>query len=249
MIAKIRYYVSRLMPTQIKWRLVRGLPEIVNWTAKVFQGMSPLWDLDPIFKQLYKKVRTRALIDKKRAYVLYSLSRNCAELEGDFAEVGTYRGASARILYEAAGRKKVIFCFDTFEGLPFSDMAYDPYWSKGDMNESDYEDVRKFLHEKDFCLMRGIFPASAAKLKHNQHFSLVHIDADIYQTTKDACEYFYEKMFPGGIMIFDDYGFLSCPGVRVAVDSFFRDKAEVPIYIPTGQCFVVKQENPFIYKK
>jgi O-methyltransferase len=39
-------------------------------------------------------------------------------------------------------------------------------------------------------------------------------------------------------MVFDDYGEPTCPGARKAVDEFFADKPETPIYIPTGQCLV-----------
>lgn len=41
-------------------------------------------------------------------------------------------------------------------------------------------------------------------------------------------------------MVFDDYGFLSCPGAKLAVDQFFSDKPEYPCHLPTGQCFVIK---------
>jgi len=42
-------------------------------------------------------------------------------------------------------------------------------------------------------------------------------------------------------MMFYDYGFLSCPGVKKAVDDFFTDKKETPLYVATGQCLVIKQ--------
>lgn len=44
----------------------------------------------------------------------------------------------------------------------------------------------------------------------------------------------------GGVMVFDDYGFPSCPGAKKAVDEFFKSKIETPIYLPTGQCLVFK---------
>ncbi len=40
-------------------------------------------------------------------------------------------------------------------------------------------------------------------------------------------------------MVFDDYGFESCPGAKQAVDEFFADKNERPWYLPTGQCVVI----------
>jgi O-methyltransferase len=40
-------------------------------------------------------------------------------------------------------------------------------------------------------------------------------------------------------MLFDDYGFDSCPGARKAVDEFFANKPEKPFYLPSEQRFVV----------
>jgi len=41
-------------------------------------------------------------------------------------------------------------------------------------------------------------------------------------------------------MIFDDYGFPTCPGAQQAVDEFFEDKPEVPLVLTTGQALVFK---------
>jgi 2-polyprenyl-3-methyl-5-hydroxy-6-metoxy-1,4-benzoquinol methylase len=41
-------------------------------------------------------------------------------------------------------------------------------------------------------------------------------------------------------MLFDDYGFATCPGARLAVNEFFVDKPERIIELPTGQAFVIK---------
>jgi len=50
-------------------------------------------------------------------------------------------------------------------------------------------------------------------------------------------------MQPGGVLLFDDYGYASCPGARAAVDEFFADKPEVPVAIATGQCSVQKRSE------
>jgi len=80
-------------------------------------------------------------------------------------------------------------------------------------------------------------------------FSFVHIDLDIYSAIKSACEFFYCRMQPGGVLLFDDYGHSSCPGARAAVDEFFADKPEVKISIVTGQCSVQKLPNRFVTKR
>ncbi len=70
-------------------------------------------------------------------------------------------------------------------------------------------------------------------------FCFLHIDVDIYQPTRDALRFFYERMNPGGLILFDDYGYTTAPGERLAVDEFFADKPEEPILLPTGQAFVL----------
>ena len=44
-----------------------------------------------------------------------------------------------------------------------------------------------------------------------------------------------------GIILVNDYGFFSSPGVRAAVDEFFAVRPEHPIYLPSGQCLIIKR--------
>lgn len=39
-------------------------------------------------------------------------------------------------------------------------------------------------------------------------------------------------------MIFGNYGFVSCPGVKPTVDAFLANRPETPIYLPTGHLVV-----------
>ena len=68
----------------------------------------------------------------------------------------------------------------------------------------------------------------------------VHVDLDIAEPIRDSIAYLYPRLVPGSFLIFDDYGFPSCPGERRAVDEAFADLPEVPLCLPTGQCMVVK---------
>jgi hypothetical protein len=61
----------------------------------------------------------------------------------------------------------------------------------------------------------------------------------LYQPTLDSVVFFYPRMNRGGLMLFDDYGFATCPGARRAIDEFFTDKPEPIIDLPTGQAFVL----------
>ena len=49
---------------------------------------------------------------------------------------------------------------------------------------------------------------------------LVHLDADLYESTKDCLAYFAPRIPPGGVIVLDDYDAPNCPGVRLAAEEF-----------------------------
>ena len=63
------------------------------------------------------KRRLDMSITPLEAIQLFSLVRATAKLGGCMAEVGVYRGGSARLIHEADASRS-LHLFDTFEGLP-----------------------------------------------------------------------------------------------------------------------------------
>lgn len=188
-----------------------------------------------IFKKLEKiKREIPTLVSYSEAYMLYVLLRNVDKVRGDIAEVGIYKGGTARILSEIKGSKK-LYLFDTFEGLPGNDA--DQLFVRGDY-KATLEEVKENLKGiQNVYFYKGLFPQSATSLRSNV-FSFVHLDTDLYKSTIDALGYFYPKMSKGGIIITHDY--LNAGGVRRAFDEFFNDKEEPLIEMPTTQCLIVK---------
>jgi nitroreductase len=66
----------------------------------------------------------RSLLSAFEAYLVYAAARAQAKRPGAFAEVGVYKGASAKLICEAKG-DKTLHLFDTFEGLPTA-SEHDP---------------------------------------------------------------------------------------------------------------------------
>jgi O-methyltransferase len=200
----------------------------------------PFWDQDATFDMLYRQLAGHTLVDKTRCYMLYQCAKQAAGLSGDIAEVGVYRGGTARLLCKAIETTgKATHLFDTFAGMPVVRPDKDIH-REGDFNDTSIERARSYLSDcRNVHFYQGIFPQTAAPVAQKS-FACVHIDVDIYQSIVDCCTFFYPRMTRGGIMIFDDYGFISCPGVKQAVDAFFKNQPEVPIYLPTGQCMIVR---------
>ena len=241
MIEKIRFAVKSLIPSSFKYFLMRKLADAVNWFAKFLQGIDYVWEQDREFISVYSNASKEMLIDKKKSYTLFNLVKNIGHLDGSLAELGVFRGASSLIAIEANNRSKPIYLFDTFEGLPKTHDENDPYWKENDMSETSLEAVQNFMNYSSAKYFKGYFPESAKEISTEEKFCFVHIDVDIYQSMLDGCAFFYDKVVPGGIILFDDYGDLSCPGARKAVDQFFNDMPEKPIATGAGQAFVIKR--------
>lgn len=198
------------------------------------------WDDDPAFLTLWCQTEPRTLVDKRRCFLLYQYAQQVRSLQGDAAEVGVYRGGTARLLAKAleqAGCR--MHLFDTFAGMPTTDPAADLHQA-GDFSATSLATVQQYLADcRNVAYYPGLFPATAAPIEHIQ-FRLVHVDVDIYQSTWDCCAFFYPRLVAGGVLMFDDYGLATCPGVKAAVDAFFATRPEYPVYLPTGQAVVVR---------
>jgi O-methyltransferase len=182
-------------------------------------------------------------VSPDRKYVLYQLLEQSAKtLEGDVAECGVYQGGTAKIFAERLrdiGSSKHLYLFDTFEGMPETDPRYDLI-QRGDFSNTSLEAVRAYIGPFDNVEYHpGLVPATLEAIR-DRTFCFAHIDLDIYHPIVAATEFFYSRLVTGGFMIYDDYGFPSCPGARKAVDDFFADKPEQPVVLGTGQCLVIK---------
>ncbi|MGC1677135.1 MAG: TylF/MycF/NovP-related O-methyltransferase [Candidatus Binataceae bacterium] len=201
-----------------------------------------LWKDDPEFRSVLGEIRGYTLVAPVRCYMLWQFARSALQVPGDFAELGVYRGGTARLLARAVQRSgRRLDLFDTFAGLPASDTIRDQGQTQ-DFTDTSVEAVQKYLRGLDNLeFYAGLFPASAATVKERS-FSFVHADADIYSSMKACCEFFYPRLTPGGFMVCDDYGLETWPGATAAIDEFFADKPERPWRLGTGQCVI--QRSP-----
>ena len=171
------------------------------------------------------------------AYQIHRAVQSVAKIEGDMAEVGVFEGGSARVILEAENNK-ILHLFDTFEGLPEVSEHDSKWFSKGQYY-GPVEVVEKNLAGlPNYELHKGIFPVETGGAIRDKKFSFVHLDVDIYSSTKDAIEFFYPRISRGGVLISHDY--VSAEGVRSAFDEFFADKPEPLIEMSGSQVLVVK---------
>jgi O-methyltransferase len=213
-----------------------------------FHDASPrpmlLSEMDDRFARVLKTIQRHTVVSQDRLQVLYQFARQSLPLAGEMAEVGVYRGGTALLLAELAGPAgKQLHLFDTFSGLPPGDPAIDLH-QPGDFADTGIDQVQQLLQPyARIHLHAGLFPASVPATLEAATFCFVHVDVDIHRSALDCCEFFHPRLTPGGIMVFDDYGFSSCPGIRKAVDAFCHERGQAPIYLPTGQALYIKPQG------
>jgi O-methyltransferase len=148
---------------------------------------------------------------------LDSLVQLCKSTKAEtIAEVGVYKGGSLKFLAEHFS-SAVIFGFDTFEGLPKEHWHNSEVHKPGDFDDTDIKSVYEFIDKPNVVLVQGLFPKSAKQYK-DQIFDFVHIDTDFYKAVSESIAWFWPRMSKGGIIVFDDYKWPNCPGVKKALD-------------------------------
>jgi O-methyltransferase len=198
---------------------------------------------DQDFWNLYSQMLSEGAVVQplEDFFNLYQIVLKTQKLPGEIAELGVYRGGSAKLIAGLKGTKQ-LHLFDTFEGMPSVRAGVDLHQA-GDFADTSLEAVRKYLSGfSGITFHKGIFPDSAVELaKADIGFSFVHLDADIYLSTRAGLEFFYPRVTKGGMILSHDYRSLGCPGVKQAFDEFFSNKQEPVIELWKTQCLVVKQ--------
>ncbi|MCK4650933.1 class I SAM-dependent methyltransferase [Candidatus Babeliales bacterium] len=168
----------------------------------------------------------------------YELYKKIVHLPGQVIEFGVYKGNSLirfltfREILESPYSRKVIG-FDIFGQFPKSQhLETDRNFVKnfeaaGGDGISDDTLKKVLLHKefKNFELIKGdILETLPRYLKKHPELkiSLLHIDVDVYEPTKIILEQCYDKLVPGGMIVFDDYG--TVHGETKAIDEFFMNK-------------------------
>jgi O-methyltransferase len=209
--------------------------------ASLYRPLFSPW-LGESFKRYFDLAAPRTLVSADRCYVLYTLLRQALALDGDVWECGVYQGGTAAMLAKIiieSGTHKKLFLFDTFAGMPETDKVRDLH-RKGDFSNTSVEEVEAFINAPDVTVMRkGYIPDTFSGLE-SRRIVFAHIDVDIYRSVIESLEFIWPRLSPGGFVVFDDYGFPTCPGALQAVDEFFAQTPVCPLCLHTGQALVFK---------
>lgn len=171
----------------------------------------------------------RSLVSHDRLAVIRDNVRITNHTPGALAEVGVFRGGTAKVIRHYAGDGRLLL-FDTFAGVPEGESGGH---AAGDF-ACPVDEVRSFVGDQFTEYRIGRFPDTVPD--DETRFRFVHLDGDTYRTTADALDWFTPRMSRGGVIVLDDYGWWMCPGVQRAIHERFADsRIETPA---RHQCLV-----------
>jgi O-methyltransferase len=135
--------------------------------------------------------------------------------EGATAELGVWAGGASRHI-ALRFPERTHYAIDTFDGIPNGDEEHGDAHLKGTL-VGDYPGSMERLNLPNVRILKGYFPHEVCP-PDDERFAFVHLDADTYESTRDALAYFLPRMNAGGIVLLDDYGGPNTPGVKAACD-------------------------------
>ncbi|HEY4339910.1 MAG TPA: TylF/MycF/NovP-related O-methyltransferase [Steroidobacteraceae bacterium] len=167
-----------------------------------------------------------------------------AGIEGDFAELGVWRGNTAALLaYFAEAKSRTVYLFDTFEGFSERDFkGVDIGARPKNFANTSIDMVREVVGTPwTSCeVVAGYFPDSVQPAHRDRRYAIVSLDCDLYEPMKAGLEFFYPRMPRGGLLMLHDYSSRQWPGAKQAVDEFCRASGELPVLLPdkSGSAFI-----------
>ncbi|MDP4281643.1 MAG: TylF/MycF/NovP-related O-methyltransferase [Bacteroidota bacterium] len=166
---------------------------------------------------------------------------------GAFAELGVYKGDSARILH-CMDSEREFHLFDTFEGFTITDLKEETgdaaSYTQRNFSDTSVRKVRERVGDSEKIRIHpGHFPETAKDLAEMK-FSLVNIDADLYLPTKAGLEFFYPRLSPGGVILVHDHN-SRWKGILRAIAEFSGSIPESTVIIPDkeGTAMIVRNKS------
>ena len=191
-----------------------------------------------------EKIPTQDILEHFSAYVghmslnrvltLYEFFKMTRKTAGHIAEVGVYKGAGSILfakllkIFQSESLTQV-HGFDWFNGASLGEN--DTKLTNNGDYKSNFYDLKQLIKKQNLKNIIKLHKLDIRKeledfFKKNLHlqFRLVFLDAGQYEVMKKAIPAFWERLTPGGIMIFDHYSHELAPSEAIALREVFHDK-------------------------
>lgn len=173
-----------------------------------------------------------------RVYMLCWAAKSCLRLPGDFMDVGCYDGRTVEVMERYCDFRnqagKTWWLYDMFENPPEEAR-------KSGHGPALFEQVKQsFAACDNVRVIKGAVPESFAQ-GLPEKVAFAQLDLNVAAPELAALEIIYDRIVPGGIIVFDDFGFRRYRDSHDAEMAFFRARGDVLWESPTGQGLFIKR--------
>lgn len=167
-----------------------------------------------------------SFIGDKSLYKLFTcleILQKTKRIKGDIIEFGVWNGNNLIAMKKSIdflNLNKKIYGFDHFAGMPSSIKDYSRNSFKGEIDLVKF--FIKFFKLKSIFLIKDDINNLYKYKKKFKKISLIYIDCDIYDTTKNILTILAPKLSKGGIIIFDEGNQGNKSGESRALNDFYK---------------------------
>lgn len=187
-------------------------------------------------------------VTNQETAILLQLAEQCLGQEGDFVELGCYRGDTSvllgKLLQKPACGNPVenssvvcgkpvqkLWIYDSFAGLP-AKTPEDASGAGANFQKGELLVTKKAVVEK--LRRAGLHQVIVKKAWFDDltdtdlptQVAFAFLDGDLYQSIKISLKLVAPRLVPGGVMVVHDYNNPELPGAARAVDEFLRAHPE-----------------------
>lgn len=241
----IQYWLKKKNYTLLKNNVIIENGYAYNSGLYPYAKYSP-WITDRDFNDIFLLVKDYTLItEPQRMYELWQLAMEVKDLEGDYIEVGSWRGGSGALIASVAMKHSSlsnVYLCDTFEGVVKAGEK-DNFYKNGEHKDTNIDLVLNIISElklTNTSVLKGIFPDETGHNIEGNKFKFCHIDVDVYESARAITEWVWERLVIGGVVIFDDFGFRNTQGVTSFVESQRNKSDRLVIHNLNGHGIIIK---------
>ncbi len=188
-----------------------------------------------------------------RVHIALWAAQTALRVEGDFVECGVNAGfVSSAIMHKlrwnTLGRR--FYLIDTFTGPVLTQYSQEEVESerppvveralKAGAYVTDMGRVRaNFAEWNNTAIVQGAVPDVLESVEFGA-VSFLHIDMNCALPERAALEFFWDKLTPGAVVLFDDYTYYGHDCQREAIDDTARALGAGVLSLPTGQGLIIK---------
>ncbi len=199
-------------------------------------------------EQFMEAFRANATTDQEKSLelrlnTLIWAAEHALQIDGDLIECGVWRGFCSAVVAQYLNFENIpknFYLYDTFDGIP-EEYDSEKHDSPAFAEPGLYEKVvARFQIYPNVRIIKGVVPDSFEQAVPEK-ISFLHLDMNSSKSEIAALEVLFDRVTPGGLIVFDDYGWTGYRAQQLAEDAFMAKRGYKILELPTGQGLLIKR--------